>query len=766
MIAAKEHNLETALKLAASGLSVFPCFAGGEQAKRPMPFIKWRDVSTTDVMQIRQWWAKWPGAAIGLDLAKCGFVVIDCDRHDADADGVEAFGQLAAAHSHDIDASPLVATPKEGSHVYFRQPDGKSYGNARGTLPAGVDVRGAGGYVIAPGTVMEDGRAYELFGNLSAAPVLPQWVADIIDTGEEQPKAQPVPVPREAHSDARVNAYCEAAISAEISKVENAAKGGRNNTLNEAAFALGQLVGAGWKSEAEIAGLLMNAAAACGLNPVESRKTIQSGIRAGAKEPRQLPPSEGPELEAPEELARINAMILAAWERQQREKEGTRQIVEQQDGTIADAETGEIIETPSLPVQAEGGIDYPPGLVGDIARWIVDTSRRPQPELAIGAALAIVGTVAGRQFAGPTRSGTHLYVLGLAPTGKGKDHPLQQISRIMSAASLGHHIGPSEFISMPAVVNFLTRKPLSICPMDEFGGFMKRINSRRASGFESSISKVLRTMWSSSFAPYLTPEWASKPSETIHSPSITIFGASTPEQFYSAMEGASLEDGTLNRFLLMSGRSSASERDPLQDAAVVPTDIVDRLRRIYFRSGELASAIRNDPNADPSTSNQLRLLPWCPDGAQTRYGDFSREIERLMDKDVEASAFYARTVEMSLRIATIVAIGRLDDEQVRRADMEFGIEVAHQSARFMASGAADYMADNENQANAQRIMRAIKGRKGRASQRDLMRSLQNSIRPRDLRELLQALCEAGQLERQEVKPPQGGHPVIWFQIGK
>ncbi|NVM43200.1 bifunctional DNA primase/polymerase [Ochrobactrum intermedium] len=766
MIAAKEHNLETALKLAASGLSVFPCFAGGEQTKRPMPFIKWRDVSTTDVMQIRQWWAKWPGAAIGLDLAKCGFVVIDCDRHDADADGVDAFGQLAAAHSHDIDASPLVATPKEGSHVYFRQPDGKSYGNARGTLPAGVDVRGAGGYVIAPGTVMEDGRAYELFGNLSAAPVLPQWVADIIDTGEEQPKAQPVPVPREAHSDARVNAYCEAAISAEISKVENAAKGGRNNTLNEAAFALGQLVGAGWKSEAEIAGLLMNAAAACGLNPVESRKTIQSGIRAGAKEPRQLPPSEGPELEAPEELARINAMILAAWEKQQREKEGVRQIVEQQDGTIADAETGEIIETPSLPVQAEGGIDYPSGLVGDIARWIVETSRRPQPELAIGAALAIVGTVAGRQFAGPTRSGTHLYVLGLAPTGKGKDHPLQQISRIMSAASLGHHIGPSEFISMPAVVNFLTRKPLSICPMDEFGGFMKRINSRRASGFESSISKVLRTMWSSSFAPYLTPEWASKPSETIHSPSITIFGASTPEQFYSAMEGASLEDGTLNRFLLMSGRSSVSERDPLQDAAVVPTDIIDRLRRIYFRSGELASAIRNDPNADPSTSNQLRLLPWCPDGAQIRYGEFSREIERLMDKDVEASAFYARTVEMSLRIATIVAIGRLDDEQVRRADMEFGIEVAHQSARFMASGAADYMADNENQANAQRIMRAIKGRKGRASQRDLMRSLQNSIRPRDLRELLQALCEAGQLERQEVKPPQGGHPVIWFQIGK
>ncbi|WP_420992273.1 bifunctional DNA primase/polymerase [Brucella sp. SA075A] len=759
------QNLETALKLAASGFSVFPCHAGGEKAKSPMPFIKWREVSTTETTQIRQWWAKWPGAAIGLDLAKCGFVVIDCDRHGGEADGVEAFGHLAASHGHDIDTSPLVATPKEGSHVYFRQPEGKSYGNARGALPAGVDVRGSGGYVIAPGTVMEDGRTYELFGNLVAAPVLPGWLAAIIDSSNPVPETvRPAPVTREAHSDARINAYCEGAINAEIAKVENAAKGSRNNTLNEAAFALGQLVGAGWKSEAEIFGLLMNAAASCGLNQAESRKTIQSGIRAGAKEPRQLPPSDEPVFDQ-EEAARVSAMILAAWERQQSEKEGVRQLVEQADGTITDADTGEVIEVPALPQKQERGIEYPPGLVGDIARWIVATARRPQPELAIGAALAIVGTVAGRQFAGPTRSGTHLYVLGLAPTGKGKDHPLQQISRIMSAASLGHHIGPSEFISMPAVVNFLTRKPLSICPMDEFGGFMKRINSRRASGFESSISKVLRTMWSSSFAPYLTPEWASKPSETIYSPSITIFGASTPEQFYSSMEGAALEDGTLNRFLLMSGRSSVSECDPSCDPATVPTEIIDGLRRIYFRSGELASAVRNDPAADPSASNQVRPLPWCADGAQAAYTSFSREIERLMEREVDAGAFYARTVEMALRIATIVAIGRLDDEQVRRADMEFGIEVAHQSARFMASGAADYMADNENQANAQRIMRAIKARNGRASQRDLVRSLQNSIRPRDLRELLASMCEAGQLERQEVKP-KTGPSTFWYQIGQ
>ncbi len=470
-----------------------------------------------------------------------------------------------------------------------------------------------------------------------------------------------------------------------------------------------------------------------------------------------------PEFDA-EEAARISAMILAAWEKQEREKSGTRQVLEQEDGTLTDAETGEVIEqSVNVPAKIEQPISYPPGLVGSIAQWIVATARRPQPELAIGAALAIVGTVAGRQFAGPTRSGTHLYVLGLAPTGKGKDHPLQQISRIMAAAKLSHHVGPSEFISMPAVVKFLMRKPLSICPMDEFGGFMKRINSRRASGFESSISKILRTMWSSSFAPYMTPEWASTPSEIIHSPSITIFGASTPEQFYSSMEGASLEDGTLNRFLLVNGRASVSECDPAVDPSVVPDSIVDGLRRIYFRSGELASGHRNDPSADPSTSNQLLVLPWCVDGAHAAYTGFSKEIERLVDKDIDASAFYARTVEMALRIATIVAIGRLEDEQIRRGDVEYGIEVSYRSGKFMAEGAADYMADNENQANAQKIMRAIKARNGRASQRTIMQSLKNSIRPRDLREILQAMCDAGQLTRWEVKPPTGPS-MFWYQI--
>lgn len=764
-------NAETALNLARLGYSVFPCQSGGELIKKPMPFIKWREASTTDERQIRSWWSKWPDAAIGLDLAKSGLIVIDADRHGK-ADGVASIAAIMTDHAHDVSQVPVVATPGNGQHFVYRQPADKQFGNAdsreykgRKLKDIGINIRGHGGYVIAPGTVMSDGKTYALAGDIGAAPVLPDWFAAILDAPE--PPSKPVPVVRTQHSDARIRAYCDSAIKAETDRVSSAPSGTRNNTLNEAAFAVGQLVGASWIGEDEAFALLINAAFQCGLGEVEARKTIQSGLRAGAKDPRTIPASDYDEIEVdPAEAARISAMILDAWQKKERERLGQRLVIDNGDGSFSDAETGEIIdEEPSAPVDHLPATRYPAGLVGEIAKWIVDTARRPQPELAIGAALAIVGTVAGRQFCGPTRSGTHLYVLGLAPTGKGKDHPLQQISRLMSAAKLSQHVGPSEFISMPAVVNFLTRKPLSICPMDEFGGFMKRINSKRASGFEGAISKVMRTMWSSSFAPYLTPEWAQKPSETIYSPCMSIFGASTPEQFYASMEGAALEDGTLNRFLLMNGRGDVGEVDPELEATEVPFMVADCLKSIYYRSGDMATTYRNDAGTDPSASGALRQLTWCPDGSHAAYKAFSKEMEKLMGGEPEVGAFYARSAEIALRIATIVAIGRLDDDQVRKSDMEYGIDLAWRSAKAMATGAADYMADNENQANAQKIVRAIKARGGAwVSQRDLLRSLQNSIRARDLKELLNILTEAGTLECMKVKPKSGGLETSSYRV--
>jgi len=737
-------NQATALSLARAGFAIFPCQSGGPKAKQPMPFIKWREVSTTAEAQILQWWRKWPDAAIGLDLAKCGLIVIDADRH-GEADGVEAFGKLMSDHGFDPDSAPLVATPNQGNHHFFRQPAGKQLGNGRGTLPTGVDVRGHGGYVVAPGTVMQDGRLYELFGDLSQTPELPAWLLEIVEAKRDVPRAPVIATAatRDASSEIEellsyIPADCGYHDWLAVLMAIHAATGGSGLEIADAWSARG---GSKYPGGKEIAKKWQSFKSTGVTGRTLAQIARENGADLSAIAIKYMQPEHDP----------IEAAAAA------------RRLIQHHDGSLADAETGEIVEEQETAPAPSVYTDIPPGLVGMIAQWIIDTARRPQPELSIGAALAIVGTVAGRQFCGPTRSGTHLYVLGLASTGTGKDHPLQQIGRIMAAAKMTQHLGPSEFISMPAVVNFLMRKPLSICAMDEFGSFMKRINSRRASGFEGAISKVIRTMWSSSFAPYATPEWAQKASETIFSPALTLYGASTPEQFYSSMEGASLEDGTLNRFLLLNGQGRPAEVDPEYDASIVPGQIVTALDDIYFRSGQLAITYRNDAATDPAAAGQLRQLAWCADGALKRYKAFSAEVEKIMHRERERGAFYARTAEMALRIATIVAIGRLEDDQVRLADLEFGITLATRSAETMAAGAADYMADTENQANAQKVMRIVKQRNGRIKHRDLLIAMQHSMKARDLKETIAALIEAGQLEREDVTPATGGPSASWYR---
>ena len=47
----------------------------------------------------------------------------------------------------------MTATARGGVHLFFKQPNGEPLGNGRGELPDGIDVRGSGGFVIAPGAV-------------------------------------------------------------------------------------------------------------------------------------------------------------------------------------------------------------------------------------------------------------------------------------------------------------------------------------------------------------------------------------------------------------------------------------------------------------------------------------------------------------------------------------------------------------------------------------------------------------------------------------
>lgn len=82
--------------------------------------------------------------------------------------------------------------------------------------------------------------------------------------------------------------YVKAAVKSEIQRVSSAVNGTRNNTLNEAAFALGTLVGTGELDEGDAVRELLNAANQNGIPAREASRTITSGLAAGKGKPRNL----------------------------------------------------------------------------------------------------------------------------------------------------------------------------------------------------------------------------------------------------------------------------------------------------------------------------------------------------------------------------------------------------------------------------------------------------------------------------------------------
>jgi hypothetical protein len=233
--------------------------------------------ATTDRATVAGWWRRWPRANIAVATGRpSGAVVVDIDsRHG----GREVWRTLTASRPP-IEV-PVVATGT-GWHLWFAHPH-RPIPNSAGRLGAGIDIRGDGGYVIAPPSLHPSGRRYRWQRPPGAQlPVLPLWLEEacrppIVEHGE--------PVPLRAGLDA----WARAALRGETDQVSHAIEGTRNVTLNRAAFRLGQLTAGGILDEACVADVLLAAALGAGLEHHEATATIRSGLSAGHAHPRHPP---------------------------------------------------------------------------------------------------------------------------------------------------------------------------------------------------------------------------------------------------------------------------------------------------------------------------------------------------------------------------------------------------------------------------------------------------------------------------------------------
>lgn len=147
---------EYALHYADMGLAVFPL---RPKDKRPATANGCKD-ATKDKSQINAWWDKHPDCNIGIATGSIsgGLVVIDLDKDDNKGlDGYAVLKEWQREHGM-LPETAMSITGRGGYHYFYR--DTARWQNRIG-LYDGVDVRGEGGYIVAPPSIHPNGRIYE-----------------------------------------------------------------------------------------------------------------------------------------------------------------------------------------------------------------------------------------------------------------------------------------------------------------------------------------------------------------------------------------------------------------------------------------------------------------------------------------------------------------------------------------------------------------------------------------------------------------------------
>ncbi len=136
----------------ARGWSVLPLKRGDKR-----PLIQWETLQRqrVDTATITQWFAHWPDANIGIVTGEISnLIVLDVDpKHGGD----DSLAELERRFEK-LPATVEARTGGGGRHLYFTHPGG--FVPNRAGLMQGIDLRGDGGYIVAPPSLHPSGQHY------------------------------------------------------------------------------------------------------------------------------------------------------------------------------------------------------------------------------------------------------------------------------------------------------------------------------------------------------------------------------------------------------------------------------------------------------------------------------------------------------------------------------------------------------------------------------------------------------------------------------
>ncbi|GAA5661945.1 hypothetical protein Brsp07_00407 [Brucella sp. NBRC 14130] len=418
---------------------------------------------------------------------------------------------------------------------------------------------------------------------------------------------------------------------------------------------------------------------------------------------------------------------------------------------------------------------YPPGAVGEIAKFIVSCSRFPSPHLSLASSLAFVSALIGRRYKGPTGLRSNIYVIGLAESGFGKDITIRAVQSIASSTVAGDKVTKFVFsdriASLPGLANKLRRHPACVAQQDEFGKFIRQYMGEKAPAHREEVATALLELTGAASGLWGGQEKADGNVPSIQNPCFSIHGVSTPSTFWGALTGASIDEGLLGRFVLIDAgdRDPKKVRRPENSHENVPQHISDAVWELLGGVGR-GQSLYQGPffalNADSETKpHPIVTVEYASSDVDDFFEEFDDSMRAMKKKvKVEYAPICNRVGENAARLALIVAVGANPREPIITMEIQqWANAVAEHSFKLLLKGADENIADNHLSAEYIRVRNMIirSGKKG-IRHSDIRKNLKSGIRTQRLDEIIGDLITSGDAKLLIAPAKSGQKQTRWW----
>jgi hypothetical protein len=695
--------LNAALAYAAIGWYVFPCVPGGKE-----PLLKGGGGckgASADPDQIRKWWTASPKANIGLACGKSsGVYVVDVDCGKVNGwDSLQGLPSLPQTITAD--------TPSGGAHFLFRSESPPANKNA---FKPGIDIRGDGYYIILAPSVHPNGKEYQWREGHSPWDIELAPFPDCMrpQIREVTQASKPVSIPTH-----RPHVMIEDRARLYLQQCEPAVQGlaGHDKLL--------------WAARALVRGFLISEESAFSL--------LASDFNPRCSPPWNLSdPREYKDFRRKvSEAARTHGQKPDGWlldEHNLRQYHGvdpeTLAIGERMAASLLASaeESEEIIEEPTEdePAKIDNWLLSPPGLVGDVCKWINGTALKSQPLLALAASLTLCGAVMGRKVRDEWDNRTNLYTMSVAPSSAGKGHARKQIKRLVEAAGITDLLGGEDVTSDAAIERRLEQQPTTFFLWDEIGHMMQSIRTAGANPHLSKVLPTLMKLYSASGEIYMGKEYATGERKMIEQPCCCLYGTTTPDKLADGISPAEIKDGFLGRVLVFISNSNPTKDFDRAKNPEIPEKLIEAMRTWWMLKAEPPAGT---PDIDATTKAWQITVPTTSD-AQARFLRFEQMADEKSEKsDTKGiDALWGKAGENARKIALIVACGvTYENPCIEEDHADYACQLVTYLIDQLAGLVTQNVAESQHEKDKQYLLKVIKkGGKRGMSRSELTRCTQ------------------------------------------